>query len=159
MHHFGFLNSKCALPAPASPEHAAWGMEQWLQVASGDGETAAGGNGLKDFAAEVANDPVGRRLLESVFGNSPFLTASILKDPAFARRLMNAGSDDTFGEITDERVEEIPSALKEDLVRVGGGTDFAALEDRIRATADAGYAIFKDIIETLASESEKENNR
>ena len=94
-----------------------------------------------------------------MFGNSPFLTASILKDPAFARLLMNAGSDDTFGEITDEGVEEIPSALKEDLVRVGGGADFAALEDRIRATADAGYAIFKDIIETPASESEKENNR
>ena len=53
MHHFGFLNSKCTLPAPASPEHAAWGMEQWLQVASGDGETAAGGNDLKDFADEV----------------------------------------------------------------------------------------------------------
>ena len=59
-------------------------MEQWLKVASRDGETAAGGNGLKDFAA---------------------------------------------------------------------------LEDRIRATADAGYAIFKDIIETPASKSEKENNR
>ncbi len=40
-----------------------------------------------------------------------------------------------------------------------GGTDFAALEDRIRATADAVYAIFKDIIEIPASESEKENNQ
>ena len=59
-------------------------MEQWLQVAFGDGETAAGGNGLEDFAA---------------------------------------------------------------------------LGDRIRATADAVYAIFKDIIETPASKSEKENNR
>ena len=28
-------------------------MEQWLQVASEDGETAAGGNDLKDFADEV----------------------------------------------------------------------------------------------------------
>ena len=84
MHHFGFLNSKCALPAPASPEHAAWGMEQWLKVASGDGKPAAAGNGLKGFAA---------------------------------------------------------------------------LEDRIRAPADAVYAIFKDIIETPASKSEKENNR
>ena len=84
MHHFGFLNSKCALAAPASPEHAAWGMEQCLKVAPGDGETAAGGNGLNDFAA---------------------------------------------------------------------------LEDRIRATVDAVYAIIKDIIETPASKSEKENNR
>ena len=40
-------------------------MEQWLQVASGDGETAAGGNGLKDFASELANDPVGRTRLEA----------------------------------------------------------------------------------------------
>ena len=40
-----------------------------------------------------------------------------------------------------------------------GLKDFAALEDRIRATADAVYAIFKDIIETPASKSEKENNR
>ncbi|MEE8214350.1 MAG: glutamine-synthetase adenylyltransferase, partial [Alphaproteobacteria bacterium] len=75
-------------------------MEQWLEAASG------GGDGLADFAAEAANDPVGRRLLESVFGNSPFLTASILKDPAFARRLMNAGPDDTFGEIIG-RLNEI----------------------------------------------------
>ena len=59
-------------------------MEQWLKVASGDGETAAGSNDQKDFAA---------------------------------------------------------------------------LEDRIRATADAVYAIFKDIIETPASKSKKENNR
>ena len=98
MHHFGFLNSNCALPAPASPEQAALGLERWLEAASRDGE-AAGGKGLEDFAAKAANDPVGRRLLESVFGNSPFLTASILKDPAFARRLMSAGPDDAFGDI------------------------------------------------------------
>ena len=59
-------------------------MEQCLKVASGDGKTAGGGNGLKDFAA---------------------------------------------------------------------------MEDRIRATAYAVYAIFKEILETPASKSEKENNR
>jgi len=60
------------------------------------------------------------------------------------------------GEITEQRVEEIPSALKEDLVRVGGAADFAALEDKIRATAETVYAIFKDIIEDPAGESKKE---
>ena len=62
------------------------------------------------------------------------------------------------GEITEERIKEIPSALKEDLVRVGGGADFTALEDNIRATAQAVYAIFKDLIEDPAGEIEKEKN-
>ena len=91
-----------------------------------------------------------------MFGNSPFLTASILKDPAFAHRLMNAGSDDTFGEITDEGVEEIPSALKEDLVRVAGGAsdqaaNFARLKKTIRERADKVYALFRDLIESPAA--------
>ena len=54
------------------------------------------------------------------------------------------------GELTADRLGEISGALREDLVKIGGVVDFPALEARIRATAEAVYAIFKDIIEDLA---------
>ncbi len=99
MHHFGFLTSKCAFPASASAEQAALGMERWLEAATDAGNA---GDALRRFAAEAADDPLGRRLLDSVFGNSPFLTTSIIKEPEFARRLLNDGPDDTFAGVIEE---------------------------------------------------------
>jgi [glutamine synthetase] adenylyltransferase / [glutamine synthetase]-adenylyl-L-tyrosine phosphorylase len=96
MHHFGFLNSKCALPAAASQELAARGFEQWLESAGEAARATDGSNDLLRFAEQAAADPLGRRTLEAVFGNSPFLTSVMVKDPEFTRALLKAGPRATF---------------------------------------------------------------
>ena len=101
MHHFWFLTSKCDPPAAASAEQAALGLERWLEAAKEADCSSDATAGLGQFAAEAANHPLGRRLLESVFGNSPFLTSSIINDPEFTRGLLSAGPDETFSGIVD----------------------------------------------------------
>jgi len=93
MHHFGFLNSKCSLPAAASPELAALGMERWVDAAKHADDGAAATDGLRRFAESAAADPLGRRLFDAIFGNSPFLSGLIAAHPRFTRDLLNAGPD------------------------------------------------------------------
>ena len=93
MHDFGFLNSKCALPEAASPERVEVGLSRWLEAA-----TEAG---FSDFAEQIISDPLGRKALEAVFGNSPFLTAAMIHDPGFTQRLLTAGPDETFSGIME----------------------------------------------------------
>ena len=101
MHDFGFLNSKCALPEAASQEMAELGLERWLETARDIEET--GDSNLADFARQMIDAPLGRKLLEAVFGNSPFLTSAILKEPAFFRRLIEQGPDTAMQDILGDR--------------------------------------------------------
>lgn len=93
MHDLSLLNTKCALPEPASPEMAGLGLERWLEAA----ETA----GIFDFAKQSTSDPLARKVLESIFGNSPFLTTSILQDPVFTQKLLTSEITETFDGIIE----------------------------------------------------------
>ena len=63
------------LPRPGDPARASLGLERWRDRArdGANGELAA-------FALALAEDRAGRALLESIFGNSPFLTNCLLLD-------------------------------------------------------------------------------
>ncbi|EWY37700.1 glutamate-ammonia ligase adenylyltransferase [Skermanella stibiiresistens SB22] len=89
-------------PKPADPAAAALGLERWEEQAARcpDAEVAA-------FARAYATDPAGRRLLEAVFGNSPFLTQAMVIDPAFARRMLTLGWDAAF----DAELEAVRTEL------------------------------------------------
>ncbi|MFQ5764039.1 MAG: glutamine-synthetase adenylyltransferase, partial [Rhodospirillales bacterium] len=94
-------------------------MERWLEAAKEAGDATDGGGALAQFAKDVAEDPVSRRLLESVFGNSPFLTSVIVKDPDFTRRLLVDGPDEAFDGIMVPFDERRGDAVDEpDLVRL-----------------------------------------
>ncbi len=93
MHDFGFLNTKCALPEAASPKMVEVGLIRWREAA-----TEAG---VEDFAEQVIKDPLGRKALEAVFGNSPFLTNAMIHDPGFTQKLLTAGPDKTFDGIME----------------------------------------------------------
>ena len=93
MHDFSFLNSKCVLPEPASAKQADLGLEHWLE--------AAEASGLSDFAQHTTSDPHARKALTALFGNSPFLTASILRDPEFTHKLLTTDFSKTFDGIID----------------------------------------------------------
>ncbi|WP_299437451.1 bifunctional [glutamine synthetase] adenylyltransferase/[glutamine synthetase]-adenylyl-L-tyrosine phosphorylase [uncultured Rhodospira sp.] len=76
-------------PLPGDPERAARGMERWLDQAGREDDTA-----LAAFMRDLASDGTpGRAVLEAVFGNSPFLTACVLREPDWMRRLVADGVD------------------------------------------------------------------
>ena len=54
---------------------------------------------LTAWVGEVLQDPTGRALLDSVFSNSPFLTACALADVPFLRDLLTSGPDTAFGQV------------------------------------------------------------
>jgi len=112
MHDFWFLNSKCTLPQAASPEMAELGLERWLETAQAIEET--GESNLTDFARQMTEDSLGLNLLEAVFGNSPFLTSVILKDPVFFRRLIEHGPDAAMGEILGDTGQNPPDLAGDD---------------------------------------------
>ena len=67
---------------------------------------------MEDWTATGAPEPEpgspARRLLEGVFGNSPYLGRLILRDPAFATRLFDLGPDAIWQEIMAKVGTETP---------------------------------------------------
>lgn len=76
------------LPKAGDAERAAVGLARWREAGAGDPETHR-------FAEAIANDSTGRAWLDGIFGNSPYLSQSLLREIAFVRRLLNDGPDRT----------------------------------------------------------------
>ncbi len=89
-----FLSDPTRFPKVGNAERAAIGLERWREATAetGDSELAA-------FATTLAEDEAGRRLLEAVFGNSPYLSQCLLLDIGFARTLMRRGPDATLARL------------------------------------------------------------
>jgi glutamate-ammonia-ligase adenylyltransferase len=83
-----FTQSQRYVPKPASSSLAALGLERWLEAA---GESAAPGVGER--ARFLAADSHARRLLESVFGNSPFLAQIAAAEPEILCEILDQGPD------------------------------------------------------------------
>jgi glutamate-ammonia-ligase adenylyltransferase len=75
-------------PRPADPAQAEIEIQRW-QDAAAEIEVAE----VRRFAERLPAVAVGRTLLASVFGNSPYLAHIILDDPAFAVDLLRRGPD------------------------------------------------------------------
>ena len=105
------------LPAPADTARAARGLESWREAAA----AATADPALSAFALGVADSPEGRRLIESVAGNSPYLGLSLTRDLGFAHRLLSRGFDAGFAGLLAE--------LKE---AYGAETDMAKLMTGLR---------------------------
>jgi [glutamine synthetase] adenylyltransferase / [glutamine synthetase]-adenylyl-L-tyrosine phosphorylase len=94
-----------SLPRPADPAAAARGFEHWTERAA-----RAEDAGVREFAEAFASSPEGRRALEAVFGNSPYLTQSLVLDLPFAKRLFEQGCDAVFPALLEELREERDTA-------------------------------------------------
>lgn len=77
------------LPIPADENRAEIGLERFLDAAASDEE-------LNRFVHNLATHDVGLALLKGLFGNSPFLTQCLVREPAFVRDLITRGLDETF---------------------------------------------------------------
>jgi [glutamine synthetase] adenylyltransferase / [glutamine synthetase]-adenylyl-L-tyrosine phosphorylase len=104
------------LPEPADARRLALGFDAWDEaLALEQGQPASG------LARRWSAAGAGKRLLASIFGNSPFLTGVAVKEWAFLTRLVEQGPDLLFDEIAAsvEKTEEL-------------GEDTAALMRRLR---------------------------
>ena len=83
-----------SLPPPGDADRARLGFERWRDAAQEieDPDLAA-------FMRALAVDETGRRLLASLFGNSPFLTQCSLNEPDLLRRLLQQGPEATFADV------------------------------------------------------------
>jgi [glutamine synthetase] adenylyltransferase / [glutamine synthetase]-adenylyl-L-tyrosine phosphorylase len=82
------------LPPPADAAQARLGFERWQEAVEATTDAA-----LATFMREFAAAAEGHRLLAALFGNSPFLTHSALREPDLLRRLVQQGADATFAEV------------------------------------------------------------
>ena len=84
---YAFLPAADSLPRIGDPVQAANGLEDLIERAERAGPETAGA------VADLLEDTAGRRLLEVVFGNAPFLGGCILADPAGFLSLLEEGPD------------------------------------------------------------------
>lgn len=82
-----------SLPRGASPDRVRLGMDQWAEaIAQQDNANLAA------ISGELMANPDGRRLFEAIFGNSPFLTLCMTRDPGFVVDLLTRGCDTIYAE-------------------------------------------------------------
>ncbi len=81
-----------ASPPPAANEDGlALHWTRWREAAR-DGS----GDAVRAFARDAEADPAAAALLAAAFGNSPYLSRSLIADQAFARVLIEDGADAAF---------------------------------------------------------------
>jgi [glutamine synthetase] adenylyltransferase / [glutamine synthetase]-adenylyl-L-tyrosine phosphorylase len=90
------------LPPPAEADAAAIGLARWREAAGEATEP-----GLAAAMRDLDAAPEGRRILASIFGNSPFLTQCCLAEPSFLLRLIARGHDATFAELIGRLNHEV----------------------------------------------------
>jgi len=95
------------VPGPADERRLALGFAAWHEALA-----VAPGNPAGDAARRWSATPSGKRLLTSIFGNSPFLSEVAAKEWAFLTRLVEEGADPLFAEIT--AAIELPADRSED---------------------------------------------
>ena len=77
------------LPKPANPERAKAGLIRLRESQAQDGERAA-------FLADLESDSAGRALLDTVFGNSPYLGRCLTQEMDSLRAFLTEGPDTAF---------------------------------------------------------------
>jgi glutamate-ammonia-ligase adenylyltransferase len=92
------------------------GDQRRLAIGRGAWEAALAAAGVDPAAARArawSASPAGRRLLASIFGNSPFLSGVAVREWGFLTRLVEAGGEPVFAEIVaalDARDDEAEDA-------------------------------------------------
>lgn len=86
------------LPRPGNPDRAEIGLARWRDMA----EHHEAGPALR----QMAEDPAGRALLSAVFGNSPFLSEQLIRNPHIAADAFVNGPDAVYPTIVADVIAE-----------------------------------------------------
>ena len=90
---FPFSN-RTVLPKPADSSLCRLGMERWFHLANRLTDAS-----LRTFMLETTEHPLGHQLLEAVFGNSPFLSTCLLREPHILQMMLTVGPDQTLARL------------------------------------------------------------
>ena len=112
MNHLDFSLEIKSLPAPADPDSCVLGHERWIEAlrSSGDSDCQAA-------AQATAVNPAIGTLLDSLFGNSPYLTQCAISNPKFVLEIITHGPEWACGNI-EERLTHLLNDRDADEVRV-----------------------------------------
>ncbi|MCP4327427.1 MAG: bifunctional [glutamine synthetase] adenylyltransferase/[glutamine synthetase]-adenylyl-L-tyrosine phosphorylase [Alphaproteobacteria bacterium] len=122
------LPDPAILPLPADPERAALGRERWREAATGCSDAQIGG-----LAMDFDGDPLGGKILDAIFGNSPFLGRCAVQELPFLVRFTEADPRLAF------------AALADDLRKRGSTVQSSSEIDRLLRTARRRMALLTGI--------------
>jgi len=92
----GFNLSECEFPDAADADRACSGFERWQDAVARTDDAE-----LQAAAANLLGDGCARQLLNSVFGNSSFLTLCAEQEPGFTISLLTNGPDAGCRQVMD----------------------------------------------------------
>jgi len=78
-------------PRVGDPARAQLGLVRWKEITAQHDDPA-----VVEFARVLADQPIGRAILEPLFANSPFLGDCVLSEPGFLRAVLEDGPNQTF---------------------------------------------------------------
>jgi len=150
LENFAFFKEVITLPKAGDEDFLKVGHEKWEDCATNNPD-------ISDFVREYGKIKAGRDLLDAIFGNSPYLTDCLIKNPQFFANTVTNGPDqalsDLYAELDAEfdpglAMETVMSQLrkaKQKVALLTALTDIAQiwpLEKITRTLADfAGYAV------------------
>jgi [glutamine synthetase] adenylyltransferase / [glutamine synthetase]-adenylyl-L-tyrosine phosphorylase len=105
---FALFSGSDNLPQPFDAERVENGLVDWKNLTS-----ATRYQTLSNFITRIADDATGQRYLSTIFGNSPFLSRCVLRDPEFVAELANAAPDEIRDTLFLRVHEECRAAAKE----------------------------------------------
>ncbi len=101
--HPGFASARWPQPAEAAQVEIELG--RWREAVAALDDAAA-----RSFGESLPTTAAGQKALAAVFGNSPYLTHSMIEDPGFAIDLLRRGPD-----VTDQLLHDLPEHLGGDV--------------------------------------------
>src|SRR5215469_5960413 len=148
------LSLYASLPPPADSKSAEVGLANWREAADSHQDPA-----LATAMGGLATIEPGIKLLRSVFGNSPYLGQSCLKEPAYLLGLLERGHVASFATLMERlnreldpgmaraelmdalRVEKRRAALLIALADLAGAWTLAEVTGALSAFADAALRL------------------
>ncbi len=94
MRHFDIWSDLSHIPSPGDADHVEVGVRRWREAAAETGDPT-----IMDFAERAYADDNARRILDCIFGNSPYLTHCLVRDIEFARILLTLGADRVHSDV------------------------------------------------------------
>ncbi|MBK5954445.1 bifunctional glutamine synthetase adenylyltransferase/deadenyltransferase, partial [Rhodospirillum rubrum] len=111
MQEFLFPSATARFPLPADQGRLDRGLERWRALARDDSEGIA-----PSFVKNFLDDPRGNALLAAVFGNSPYLSAALIREPAFVETLALRGPDQVFPDLLEGMARAIAATSEATVV-------------------------------------------
>ncbi len=107
MPHFEFTDTMQSIPAPYDLDAVRDLRQDWLAATE------------NDTAKSVLDDPGASAVLDCIFGNSPFLSQAVIRDPDFVCDLLLDGPDEAFSRVLSGISDKSKESLNDnDIARI-----------------------------------------